>query len=426
MKPEKVAFARRLVGGAAWLLSACYSTVTVAPDEFFGMGKELSGARITNGAGGTPVLVDAQSMVRAHLRQGEVTAWFKAGDLTVTPEGLIVGPGLPASEVSVARVTDLGGEQLQLLKELAPSGGSVGPSRAGEGYQLAASFGETLPWAIRFASQCQGRGLSAGVWHLRRSDSFAGLVDFDGSGSAVVAGRVLAEAPATSSFTLAPGIRRADVLRLEVNFFDPLSSAAAVPLFPFVLVALMLDPEGTEAGMSSASSTWEPRATIWSDSSAARLFTGRARRRAIVQFVAGVEAGASIRGDVAGAASVGVRIRNFYEFAGLARQISFADLDPSGSRDTRTLAGFAMGAHVDSDGDPRFAMTFGLEVAGTRGSTPVTWVSLRWGPRLKLAGPLFLTVSPLNLAHLRVSGRAAGSDYRASRIMSGVEIGGSL
>ena len=279
MKPEKVAFARRLVGGAAWLLSACYSTVTVAPDEFFGMGKELSGARITNGAGGTPVLVDAQSMVRAHLRQGEVTAWFKAGDLTVTPEGLIVGPGLPASEVSVARVTDLGGEQLQLLKELAPSGGSVGPSRAGEGYQLAASFGETLPWAIRFASQCQGRSLSAGVWHLRRSDSFAGLVDFDGSGSAVVAGRVLAEAPATSSFTLAPGIRRADVLRLEVNFFDPLSSAAAVPLFPFVLVALMLDPEGTEAGMSSASSTWEPRATIWSDSSAARLFTGQLSRR---------------------------------------------------------------------------------------------------------------------------------------------------
>ena len=148
------------------------------------------------------------------------------------------------------------------------------------------------------------------------------------------------------------------------------------------------------------------------------LFTGRARRQAVVKALVSTGLMGSFSGDFGFGARLGLRLRNLWEFGVLVERLSLTGLGPD--RLERPAFGLAMGMHVDGDGDPRWAFTFGLEGGGNPGDGGFTFLTLKWGPRLGLGSSLFVTASPLELTFL---GAPDGTLGRATRLTASVEMG---
>jgi hypothetical protein len=197
-------------------------------------------------------------------------------------------------------------------------------------------------------------------------------------------------------------------------------SALAVPFFPFAL----LSGAGGNGQMRAESSDPEEIPKImWRNprSAAEPLFTLNGQRRAIVKLVAGLDCGASYRGDVFASGTVGIRLVNFFEFAVLARQLSLKEIGSQDARKDSPLLGLAAGLHIDGDGDPRFALYAGFE--GTKSLQPnrASMVSLILGPRLGLMQGLFVGIVPLGLSYVCSAGESC-----SARFFSTVQIGGAI
>jgi hypothetical protein len=224
----------------------------------------------------------------------------------------------------------------------------------------------------------------------------------------------------------APGVRWSEVGAFQLRSLSPELSALTVPLFPYVLLIGALDQHAFDRMMSSTDGEGEgaPPPRVWSDASTRPLFTGRARRRAIVQALAASDLQATYRGDLSAGLAVGVRFQNFWEFSAVARPLSLAGVDVNGGRVNVMAFGGAMGLHIEPLPGARFAFYMGVEVAGTDKPVPVTSAQLKWGPRVRLNHGLFLTVSPLNCATYAVRGTKAA--WNLDRVVTSIELGGTL
>jgi hypothetical protein len=370
------------------------------------------------------VLFDAQTMVRARPG-GAPTPWFQAGDLRLVPAGLMAGAGLPAAAVEFATVTEIGERQLGLLREVAPPGGRVEPRWGHDGYDLRTRDPkESMAWAMRFATRAGQESLPAGTWQLRRRGILSALIDLEGH-SAVVSGQTLRQAADMKAPAFAPGVPLGQGGALEVHYFDPLSSAVMVPLFPVALVWMLVDPAGFDRSMNDESSVESPPVLAWEmDQGSAPLFSAAARRRSIVKVEPLIEGAASLRGDWDAGAALGVRFRNFYEFALGVRRVSWAQLAADGGRRVGNLPSFALGVHVDSDADPRFAFYLGAEVAANSAPARMTVATLKWGPRFGWGDRLFITVSPLSVTTMIVTD--PGADRSRTTVSTSLELGAAL
>jgi hypothetical protein len=264
---------------------------------------------------------------------------------------------------------------------------------------------------------------NAGTWKLGRAGALEELACSTYPGTLRVDAAVLAAAPGPE-VTFAPGIRWAKAASLEVRALDPVGSALLVPLFPLLILGAALDDDGVDDAMgSSPSESWFPTIQTWTAPARDRpLFTFSARRRHIVRALATADGSASYRGDFTAGASVGARFGDFFEIAAVVRRLSVAQASVDGTRAGVTAGGLAMGLHVDGDANPRFAFYLGAEVVGREGAVAGTF---KWGPRFGLGPSLFAGVYPLGFSLLEVS-RHDGSELRASRVVSQIEVGGAF
>jgi hypothetical protein len=226
----------------------------------------------------------------------------------------------------------------------------------------------------------------------------------------------------------APGVHWSEVRNFELRSLAPGWSALTVPFFPFVLLAAKLDPDGLDRAGSPTDGEGErgPPMRLWSEQPTQPLFTGRARRRAVMQGLATADVQGSYRGDFASSLSLGVRFQSFYEAAFVARPLSIAGVDRDGGRANVMAFGGSMGLHADPDGDGRLAFYLGVEAVGASSPVSAFAVQLKWGPRFGLPHGLFLTVSPLNLTNVQVGGTAARPSWKLNRVVSSIELGGTL
>src|SRR4051794_34088140 len=86
----------------------------------------------------------------------------------------------------------------------------------------------------------------------------------------------------------APGVHWSEVRGFELRSLAPGWSALTVPFFPFVLLASKFDPEGFDRAGSPTERQGErePPVRTWSEAPTRPLFTGGARRRAMIKGVA--------------------------------------------------------------------------------------------------------------------------------------------
>jgi hypothetical protein len=226
----------------------------------------------------------------------------------------------------------------------------------------------------------------------------------------------------------APGVHWSEVRDFQLRSLSPEVSALAVPFFPYVLLVGSLDPHAFDEITSATEGNGEgdPPLRLWSDAPTRPLFTGRARRRAIVQGLAVADVQATYRGDFATGLAAGLRLQDFWEFSFVARPLSIAGVEPGGGRTNVIAYGGSMGLHIDGDADARFAFYLGIEVVGVKKPGEIVSGQLKWGPRLGLGHGLFLTVSPLNYLLLDVAGTAGRPDWTLRRVVSTFELGGTL
>ena len=414
----------------------CYSTAFVARGDVQQLRPGTGDARLLPGSGAShPALLDSEAMVRGLGPGGDASSgWFRARDLRVMPQGLMAGPGFPVGKTAHVLVTGLDTEAAKRLLDLAPPDGKLErPLRFGGAYELKTRGGpDALRWALRFVTDERVVGGRAGTWHLERRTSVADLVLGTGNEPEVaVSADQLAEAARSPDAILGPGISWAASERVEVRYFDPFLSAMTVPLFPFALLLAALDRSQMDYSLDSpAAAQTNPAAILlWSPPASAedeRLFDGSARRRAIIKAFAAMDLGASVRGDLISGLAAGIRLRNSFEFTVVARELSWNLSSDHGGRITRPAAGAAVGIHVDSDADPRFAIAFGGEVVGAGGPNALRDITLKWGARLGLGRYLFVTLSPLNITSLKSFGPGPSGGNETTTVLSSVELGGAL
>lgn len=383
------------------LASGCYATKSVRPDDFRMLGGNLRASASLPTPSEGPAILDAEALVRLNPADGGSTDWIPASSLFVSPDALYVEAGIAASDLAGATVSDLGPEQVERLRTLAPKGGSLARETrpTGETYRLkVAEPSALLPWIGRFASEQRAAQAYEGAWRLEKrkapwwrgedprpfSLSFASF-----------------EGPLTGDERLfvARGVPWSKLKSIELNYLDPLSSVLAVPFAPLLLIAGPPD-DGREHGKNLFGPTANER-QIWrkSESEMQPLFALQGKRRAIVKLVGGIDAGVEYGGSFFSTASVGLRFRNMFEFAFIARELSKAGA-PGEPRRGHTLMGGAAGLHIDGDGDPSFAFYIGAEGLGYLGGGHDQVMSLVFGPRFGFRNGLQVTVVPLSATSL--------------------------
>jgi hypothetical protein len=71
-------------------------------------------------------------------------------------------------------------------------------------------------------------------------------------------------------------------------------------------------------------------------------------------------------------------------------------------------------------------LAFGGEAVGASGANAPLAATFKWGVRLGLGRFLFVTLSPLNVSSVGLSGPGAAGDNRKTLILSSIELGGAL
>jgi hypothetical protein len=348
-------------------------------------------------------------LVRLTLVDGGGTDWVSAGDLVVSKEAIFFEVGITSREIAGVTVSSLSPAQLERLKAVAPQGGRLTsePELDRESFRLTAmSPGDLIPWISRFVFQQRALDETEGVWFFERQRrSFLDSSKRNQRTFSVSFRHLTRPVSAGDQVLITSGALWGKVQSVEINTLDTFYSALAIPFFP---VALLFSPKNE----GRASEAQPPLVTTsakeaWPVDSASiqPLYSLQGRRRAIVKVLGGVDGGATSNGDWFSSVTVGVRLWKMLDCAFIARELSLAPASSGNSRKAYPLVGAAGGLHIDSDGDARFALYFGLEVLEGRSAQ---MASLVLAPRFGFRGAPFYVAVPLGVTSVcRADGRGA-------------------
>jgi hypothetical protein len=396
--------------------ASCYNTQSLSVRDFRALGRRLRDTASVTTTHGGRLGLDAQATVRVGIRDTGYSDWVSAGHLHVTDEALFLEAPVADADIVAAVANNLDDREVELLTQMAPPGGQclaeTGPT--GHAFRLTArSEGTLVPWLERFAVAQRRAGATLGMWWVEtREPAFlwgkhtkTAWLLFDQVGGQPSARPVLAY-----------GAPWSEVEWIDVNYLDSLYSTLAIPLFPLA----MQDKDNGHQGPTSRLAEFPKR--LWPDAQPEPLFTGNARRRAIVKLVAGARGGVTDAGDGSLDGSLALRFLNFFEVGGVVRRISLASDAVEPSRQSATLFGLATGLHIDRDGDPRFAFFLGVEALGRRGADAVEMLSLVLSPRIGLGHRVFLAV-PIGTASIHRKNDAGVSVGHGARLFAALQVG---
>jgi hypothetical protein len=362
--------------------SGCWNTRWVRPDDFRALGGSLDDSRPITSVHGEHVETDGQMLVRLTLVDGGDTDWVSAGDIFVSKEAVYLEAGTTSREIAGVTVTGISPIQLERLKGVAPVGGQLTSELEAdrERYRLAAkSPADLIPWISRFVVQERSLDQTDGLWSFeKRRRSFLDSSTRNQRTFGVSFSHLSRPVSASDQVVITRGVLWSTVQSVEINTLDTLYSALAIPLFP---VALLFGPKNQgRASQAVPSIVARSSKEAWpvDGTNLQPLYSLQGRRRAIVKVVGGVDGGVTSKGDWFSSAMVGVRLWKMLDCAFVARELSLSTASAVDQRRAFPLVGAAGGLHIDSDGDPRFALYLGFEILEGR-SAQMT--SLVLGPR---------------------------------------------
>lgn len=459
MKLTWIGAAAAAVVVAASLAAGCYATAEVPQGKIAAVSRPLSAPTKIGGSRLGPA-----SEIRARLEDGSVTRWIPAGDLAVTPHGLVNGRGRTLVGATEATISGAGDGAKEMLAATTPPGGRVNRTREGWLVLRVSDSRVLLPWLAAYASGARALGQRIG-W-----------VSFQGRGASWTTdwmqGAFFAESPPASFADLRAtrGLSWEDVSALEVHNVEPIRTSFAILGAPLAMAGMMLSMVGTVAAVAdgkdptpainlgvttaeltaaamdsadAAAGTGDaPRrrdlppmlvsAGETSDTLAATpLFSEAARRRETIKLLVAVEGGITSEGAGTGALGLGIRLGDYVELSARARALPYDDRPAWMNLDIATssiqfLYGGRAALHIDGDGDRRLAGVFGAELLG--GSMPdgtsLTQGSLILGPRFGLTSKTFasLLFAP---SFVSTSGSPYG-DQTIGQVMFSAELGFDL
>jgi hypothetical protein len=417
-------FVRCLLCASILSSAACYATKSVKPEGLRALGAHLSDVRPLPTESEGVALLEADSLVRFNLVEGLSTGWIPAGDLYVSKDAVYFESGIPGACLGSATVSNLGTEEAEKLKALAPSGGVMSPEKdlAPLAFRLTANpSAGLLPWIARFVTEQREHDAPEGRWFLERRPApwwhgagkprpFAAW--FDTLKGPVLGGEHL---------FVAGGALWTHVESIDVNYLHPTVTALAIPLWPLAVLSGP-DSDGREK-TDPYQRALAPR-QIWrtEDPPAQPLFSWQGKRRAFSKFLMAYDGGVSYGADLYFSFSAGLRLWTFLEFSFVLREMSNAPMEGVPRQDS-TLVGGSMGMHVDGDGDPGIAFYFGIEVMNSIRGEGVSMGSLVFGPRFGLRNGLYLMIVPLSMTSICRAGGRYVCLPGTSSIYSAVQLG---
>ena len=398
-----------LLAPALASLGGCHRSALVPPEAFRAVRAQLGESIALQTIGDGKLALGPRSLVRARLRTGEVTPWFTAAFLLVSPEGLIREPAARLSEVQKAWAEGLAPDQMKRLRALAPPGALVIQQSPRVVFVTARSPETFRAWVSAFAQQEPPTDRRTVMWTFqvppRRLLGFGGYV---APLDVRLPGRALATAAAGA--TIAPGIRWREVQAIEVESLAPTRSALLLPLTLGLGGLALRGP--TEGDASSLG-------LIWQKPPERRLFSPTSSRRSTVRFVTSATALAARRGDLQAGLGLGIRVADFLELLYLARRThSPAGAPAAGDGISH---GGGLGFHIDGDGDRRFAFQVALEINALPGGPLATM--FRWGPRLGLPWQSFVSLHPLTIQSAWIAATADRPGSQWTVLLHGIELG---
>ncbi len=405
--------------GAA--LCSCYTTQTVSGEELRRLGHSLDDVRVLRDEQGQPTLLDGASLVQATIQNEGGTDWVPATSILVSSEALYFEHGTPTESVASATVWNISEEASRTLASMAPPGGTLKPS--GRSYVLTTTPGhQVLPWAARFVSTQSQAGLPGGRWRFsarfRTLPALGRLSPTSERRFRVPTSELREALPSYEGMVFATGARWPQVSGVDVNSLDPFMSAMAVPLFP---LALLAGPEhdGREKPGSLDDEDSLKLILPSPDQTARPLFSWNGKRRGYLKLLVAADGAATWSGDLLSSVQLGLRMRRFFEFSAMLRQV-WPREQATGFARPASLAGVAMGLHIDRDGDPRFALYAGVEILPALREPSSGMASLAIGPRIGLVSGLWASLVPLGLTRLTVG------DWSSSSFFSSIQLGGAM
>jgi hypothetical protein len=135
--------------GAVLVLGGCVSTTTSLAPAQMSAGPGAAAAILVPTADGKNVSVTLDSELRFQRRDGSFTPWFKAGEIFVNDDGVLVAHAVPLALARTARVEGLAPREAVLLAQTAPPGAI--PKEIAPGVLELGISGEAIAgWLDRF------------------------------------------------------------------------------------------------------------------------------------------------------------------------------------------------------------------------------------------------------------------------------------
>jgi hypothetical protein len=441
----------------ALLLGGCgagFARQRVPADELAKLAAAGRESIVLRDVDGKAVRVDARSRLRFHTRDGHVTEWVAAKDLSVFSDAIarevrvrprdpsladavavrvaaldassraLLTGGLPAEFVTVladgtVEVRGQGALGLDWLRGFLLAVAHARAPGLADGAALAALHGE-----LARTFRLDGAALGRWSFLVPPADQFRPALD----------GAELLDA-LDGAIYLRGGALMADVASVDVEnlsgarTFGITVAAIAVSVILIPVLALgRADPGAVgESPADDAPDAQAERRTAGaapaSDLLGARLLSPAARRRAIVRLVPTLEIGADplASGWLMDAATFGVRLFEVFELGGGARHLR-VPLAGGGPR-SRAMGFARLQGHFDLDARRRFALALGLDVGGGGDVTVQARVALSF--RVRVARQLFAGVFLFNPTYTLFAGPStrAASGFT---FPSGVELGAAF
>jgi hypothetical protein len=444
---------------AALFTAGCYTTTTIAPGDVRRLSKPSATPVQVARSGWEGTRLGPRTALRARLRDGTVSSWFRAGSMSTSPDGLLTGNSLSLGQMRVAVARDLGPNGSALASFLAPPGATV--SLHPEGIALRGAPGaDVARWAAAVSLGSLSAGGPGGRWTFYEPRSGWIAEDVDGEDLAAV------PVPAVGRLRVMEGIPWSNVAGVELNNFDPLTTvavgagAALIIAFMVATAKSGVDPTpvldvGVRTGLSAAESRQEEDLAPQFDDdgqhhgflidpasadetlAASPLFTPGAQRRDVAKLLLSVDSAWDGHAGITGAAGLGVRLFDFVELGARARvlHLGVGTVDGEAPAPAHLLFGGRLAFHIDGDAQPLTALMLGAEVLAGRDSDnrTITMTTLSVGPRFGIGRKTFLGLlfQPSYIsADMRAASGVPAADSPTApsewRLMFGAEVGLAL
>lgn len=468
----------RLLALTMVLGAGCYSTRTTSTASL----RPLAG-----GERDEALVVSTDERWRSRIAPNEVLTFvdgsgrrserYPAGDLQVSEVGVYVSERLAIQRARAVRIAGLGEAERALLRASAPGGAEVIELGAGR-VELRAPGPGLLAWLQDFTQEVAGSATDTPFyqkWALCRVGTTT-VIRYPPRGATLPAGctmgdpedwamahlrhelgsaplggwsfhfgdgwwseRVLGEA---IHLALADGVEMrvgwgwSEIDRAEVTDLSGVKSLAG--LLGYTAVAATLGTKAANVLVQPRSPTerplhiqpWQPDLTGSSAIEARPMFTGRARRRSVVQLVATAEAGGDPLGmrSVFSGVSLGGRFGELVEVGVGFRQAlawpqpgSVAHRSPAPTGQTSTqLYYFRLGGHFPLDAGHRFAIPLLLDLGGSDGGMHFR---VNLGLRYRVSRSWFLGGYLLNPSYVQHDESSSAAMNPRWTFSSGLELG---